>query len=226
MVNLRDELGVPIVLVGTNKSLELLEGNFSPARRLAEGGYFELVRPTSAGDPVWQSTCMRAWNYQWVKNSIEFTDEVCEKLYDVSQGITGVMLTAFQHAQLMAIENGSETVTVDLIQAAFNERMQPLHQAIRAMRSGDPLLMAQWDDLTRNFWPNERQDADPATSSTPSQVETRDFAASSVLEVSAKKTSDSPKRTKSQVATLTPEQLRAQVIDGNSMADIIRILEG
>jgi hypothetical protein len=226
LVNLRDELGVPIVLVGTNKSLELLEGDFSPARRLAEGGYFELIRPTSAEDPVWENTCMRAWQYQWVKNPIDFSDKVREKLYDVSQGITGVMLTAFQHAQLMAIENGSESVTEDLIQAAFDERMTPLHQAIRAMRSGDPLLMAQWDDLTRNFWPKERQDADPATSSTPSQVAPKDNAAPPVLKISAKKTTSSPKRSKSQVATLTPEQLRAQVIDANSMADMIRVLEG
>ena len=226
LVNLRDELGVPIVLVGTNKSLELLEGNFSPARRLAEGGYFELVRPNAAGDPVWQSTCKRAWQYQWVKNPTEFSDEVCEKLYDVSQGITGVMLTAFQHAQLMAIEHESETVTADLIQAAFDERMQPLHQSIRAMRSGDPNLMAQWDDLTRNFWPKERQDADPATSSATSQIETEDSAAIQVQETFVKKSAPSHKKSVDRVATLTPEQLRAQVIDGSSMADIIRILEG
>lgn len=226
LVNLRDELGVPIVLIGTNKSLELLEGDFSPARRLAEGGYFDLVRPTSAGDPVWQSTCKRAWQYQWVKNKTEFSDEVCEKLYDVSQGITGVMLTAFQHAQLMGIENGSEAVTADLIQEVFDERMKPLHEAIRALRSGDPKLMAQWDDLTRNFWPKERQDADPATSRTPSPIETEEVAAPTAQEISLKKTAPSPKKSKSQVTTLSPERLRAQVIDGNSMADMIRILEG
>jgi hypothetical protein len=54
LVNLRDELGLPIVLVGTYKALRLLEGNMSSARRLCEGGYFDLARPPSAEDPLCQ----------------------------------------------------------------------------------------------------------------------------------------------------------------------------
>lgn len=39
LVNLRDELGIPIVIAGTYKALRLLEGDLSISRRLVEGGY-------------------------------------------------------------------------------------------------------------------------------------------------------------------------------------------
>lgn len=55
-------------------------------------------------------SCQIAWEYQWVKNPIEFDAEICETLYDVSQGITGLMISAFAFAQLAAIDDETERV--------------------------------------------------------------------------------------------------------------------
>jgi hypothetical protein len=155
--NLRDELGLPIVVVGTYKALRLLEGNLGTARRLAEGGYFDLERPTSAEDASWRQLCEIAWAYQWVRDPIEFSTEICQALYDVSQGITGIMITAFATAQLAAIEDCSERVDAALIRRVFKERMQPLHPAIRILQSGNPILLDKFDDLYKNLWPGQKQ---------------------------------------------------------------------
>ena len=93
LVNLRDELGVPIVLVGTYKALRLLEGTMSSARRLCEGGYFDLERPLSSEDEAWNLLCGAAWKYMWVREPAKFSSEITAALYEVSQGISGIMLS-------------------------------------------------------------------------------------------------------------------------------------
>lgn len=154
LVALRDELGIPIVIVGTYKSLRLLEKDLSTARRLVEGGYFDLERPTSAADSNWQELCQIAWKYQWTRESIDLSDAITEALYDVSQGITGIMLTSLISAQLAAIECGVERVDADLILKVFKERMQPLHPAVRALQSGSHTLIEKFDDIYKSSYPS------------------------------------------------------------------------
>jgi hypothetical protein len=125
LVNLRDELGLPIVVVGTYKALRLLKSELSSARRLVEGGYFDLERPLSAEDEHWQSLCSAAWEFQWVRDPVDYSAGICTALYDVSQGITGIMLTTLATAQVAAIEDGSpEFDTKSRVRAIFSPRRQ------------------------------------------------------------------------------------------------------
>jgi len=167
LVNLRDEFGLPIVVVGTYKALRLLEGDLSTGRRLVEGGYFDLQRPTSAQDKSWGDLCKIVWKYQWVRSPVEFRPDICEALYDVSQGITGVMLSAFSLAQLAAINDGTERVDADLIRKVYIDRMKPLHPALRVLQSGDPRLMDKFDDLYKNLWPKQTASVDGSETHAP-----------------------------------------------------------
>ncbi|MGA4480975.1 AAA family ATPase [Ectopseudomonas hydrolytica] len=153
LVALRDELGIPIVVVGTYKSLRLLEKDLSTARRLVEGGYFDLERPSSSSDSDWQELCQIAWKYQWTKEPVTLTEEIIDALYDVSQGITGIMLTSIIGAQLAAIDLGTERVDSNLILKVFKERMQPLHPAVRALQSGNNSLIEKFDDIYKGSYP-------------------------------------------------------------------------
>jgi len=234
LVNLRDELGLPIVVVGTYKALRLLERDMSTARRLSEGGYFDLARPTSADDKSWVELCQIAWRYQWIKDPIDFGSDICEALYEVSQGITGIMINAFMFAQLAAIEDGTERVTADLIHSVFMERMAPLHPAIRILQSGDPLLMDKFDDLYKNLWPTADLDEgftlpDPAALS-PSQFEPMDVETPSEQQSPVKPAS---KRTRIRteagsgaalVPRLTEEQVK-KMVTADSVVDLLSVLD-
>lgn len=144
---LRDELGIPILLCGTYKSLELLRSNMAVARRLVEGGYYDLARPGRFEDPAWLMLCKTAWALQWVKEPQDFTEEICAELYGVSQGVTAIMLETFRRAQITAITEDYETVDAALIRRVFDEQMTPLHPAIAALRSNNPEIMAKFDDI-------------------------------------------------------------------------------
>ncbi|HGE2265513.1 ATP-binding protein [Pseudomonas aeruginosa] len=201
LVALRDELGIPIVIVGTYKSLRLLEKDLSTARRLVEGGYFDLERPTSAADSNWQELCQIAWKYQWTRESIDLSDAITEALYDVSQGITGIMLTSLISAQLAAIECGVERVDADLILKVFKERMQPLHPAVRALQSGSHTLIEKFDDIYKSSYPSTDRiiDSPNINTLTAEHLTSRGKASPS----------------KPNEKTLSPEQIKSMVLENS-----------
>lgn len=147
LANLRDELCVPIVVCGTYKSLDLMRDDFTISRRLVEGGYFDLTRPTSSDDHSWVTLCHIAWANQWLRDPLDFSDEVCSTLYEVSQGITAVMIMVLMKAQRRALDNGLEQVDCALLRKVYQEQMKPLHPALAALRSSDPRLISSFDDL-------------------------------------------------------------------------------
>lgn len=149
IVNLRDELGVPIILVGTYRAASILKDDASTARRLVEGGFHELQRPADPSDNNWQALCNIVFGYQWVLNphSQEDTDEFVEVLYRCSQGITGIMLNLYVTTQTFAIEEGIETITPQLIEQVYKERFRPLHHIIDILSTNNVDLLSQYDDL-------------------------------------------------------------------------------
>jgi len=176
LVNLRDELGLPILIIGTYGSLHLLERSLSTARRLAEGGYYDLERPASADNDGWQQFCKIVWPYQWVHKPVAYNDSICEALYEVSQGIPGIMLSVFAKAQLLAIHSGTESVDADRIIRVFQDRMKPLHPAVAELRKSKSHTPNKFDGIYRSTVkdsaPDETSDTIPSeTHSLP--VETK-----------------------------------------------------
>ncbi|WP_374487138.1 TniB family NTP-binding protein, partial [Zoogloea sp.] len=147
LINMRDELRVPIILVGTPRAAEILKSDVSTSRRIVEGGYHELQRPISPDDPDFSALCEVLWKYQWVKNPTKFSKGVRDLLYDLSQGITGVLITLFICAQIEAIDSGKEKVGKDLIKQVYEERLKPLHPILNALRTNNQSIIQQYDDL-------------------------------------------------------------------------------
>lgn len=146
--NFRDELGVPIILIGTTAAKEILfaNKNISVHRRFCDGGFEELEPPKSVEDDEWYNFCKTMWRCQWVMDPIEFSDEMCELLYELTQGITGILLTLFINCQMSAI-GGQERIDTTLVENVYQNQMKPLHAALDALRSGNPIRIAQFDDL-------------------------------------------------------------------------------
>lgn len=147
LINMRDELRVPIILVGTPRAAQILESDVSTSRRIVEGGYHELNRPESPEDPDFSSLCEVLWDHQWVTEATEYSNGMRDQLYDLSQGITGIMITLFIAAQIEAIDSGKEKLTKDLIKRVYDQRFKPLHPIIDALRSGKQSIISQYDDL-------------------------------------------------------------------------------
>lgn len=151
ILNMRDELGVPIILVGTYKASELLKNSVSVARRMVDGGFYELERPMSSQNEDWRRLCEIAWEYQWLKNPRQLSDEIIETLYKCSQGVTGLFLNLYVLAQVEAIESESEYIDSKLIHSVYQKQFKPLHAVIDALKTGETHYMRQFDDMYLNY---------------------------------------------------------------------------
>jgi hypothetical protein len=203
----------------------------SSARRLCDGGYFDLERPLSHEDDAWNLLCSATWNYQWVRSPADFSLEIADALYEVSQGVSGIMLSVFAAAQLAAMEeDGKETVDADLIRKVYRERMRPLHPAIRLLQSGDPRQIDKFDDLYWNEYPTPGRCEDVTSAG-----QQPDKTANSVGSVSPPTTNASGRKPQSSSGRrvrqkpvvnpkLTEEQIN-KIIRADAVSDITSVLD-
>ncbi len=159
LVEMDNEVGVPIVLVGTFKAEPILCGEeFRRARRAAGQG--DCVWERMKEDAVWRKFAKRLWKYQFVRNPVPWTkecepNELIHALYYESQGITDVAVKVFLLAQIYAMSmsgdeklnekeepdnqpkehtSTQETLTVELFRKASQESLRLLQPFLKALR--------------------------------------------------------------------------------------------
>lgn len=138
-------LSVPVVLMGTNKAMKMLQPDFRQGRRNAGIGSF--VWEAMPNDDEWQFAVEDMWQYQWVRKPVPFTPDIAESLYKPIQGIRAILGTAFQLAQLRAMRTEEETVTPETITRIIEREFQPVLPMLKALASGDPRRLRNYEDI-------------------------------------------------------------------------------
>lgn len=145
--DLREQLKVPTVLVGTYKAIRLFKRELKDARRASESGLIDIEAPSSHDDADWVKFVRRLWTYQWTQKPTELDEELLYTFYDLTQGITDILVILFKLAQQRAMLDGSETLTVECVRATYNEQLVLLHPAIDALRSNTDESLTKFEDL-------------------------------------------------------------------------------
>ena len=144
-VTLTNTLGVPVLLIGTMKSLSVLQQDFRQARRGAGQG--NIIWERMQKDEMWNLLIEGMWKYQWTKNIIPFTEEIADVLYNESQGIVDIAIKLYAMAQYKAISSGSEKISAQSIRAVAKEGLSLIKPMIDALRSGKISEIAKFDDI-------------------------------------------------------------------------------
>lgn len=172
LVEMDNEVGVPIVLVGTFKAESILCGDeFRRARRAAGQG--DCVWERMKEDAVWRKFAKKLWKYQFVRNPVPWTKEhepteLVHALFYESQGITDVAVKVFLLAQIYAMSLSGdekpdekdelanrpeaqapvqETLTVELFRKASQESLRLLQPFLRALRSNNMDRLKKIEDI-------------------------------------------------------------------------------
>lgn len=145
-VTLSNDAGVPMVYVGTNAMLPLFSGVLRNARRAAGMGPITFDR-FSADDPFWEHLVSQLWAYNWTNVPAPMTSELHAKIYDLTQGNTDFLAKLLMLAQRHAIWENVDSVTPAVLQQVYDNQMRLLHKPIEALRSGDPLQIADFEDM-------------------------------------------------------------------------------
>lgn len=134
IIQLANVVRCPVIFSGTPSAITMLEASFEAARRVCSGGAYLLDRPKSADDKFFVRLAETALKYQWLNEPLLVDNQVLKKLFDLSCGITSVLLYLCKQAQIQALERESNALTIDDFKDAYDSRLRPLHKALKGLR--------------------------------------------------------------------------------------------
>jgi type II secretory pathway predicted ATPase ExeA len=151
LVSACNDLGVPILFIGTNKAAKVFSLDFRQSRRASGHGLQPWDRMSAHPAPgeadEWGEFVTAMWKYQWVRKPVTISDHLIDTLYQYSQGIIDVAIKLFASCQARAMLDGSETVNAELIANVYQTEMQLLHPMIEALRDHDIERLGQFEDV-------------------------------------------------------------------------------
>ncbi|MDP5032498.1 AAA family ATPase [Paraglaciecola sp.] len=155
-VELVNTVGIPIVLVGTPKARPIFELELQSGRRSAGLGsiYWETIpqyvtrKNERLLNPNWVRFTDNLWKYQWLRHGDDpLNDEIRECWYSLSQGVLDIVVKLFVLAQLRAIANKKERITVGILNSVYEQELKPVHPMLDALRSGDADKIVKYSDM-------------------------------------------------------------------------------
>jgi len=144
-VTLVNDIGIPVILVGTPKARRLLAKDFSQARR--GSGLGSVMWERLKQDGHWEKLTDLMWRYQWLHRKTELTDEIRNVLYDCSQGVIDILVKLFVLSQWRAMLTKTEALSAGLIQKTYQDEFKVVHPMLAALRSGNPDELEKFGDL-------------------------------------------------------------------------------
>ena len=145
LVELDNEIGVPVVLVGTPDAEDTLNGDFRRARRASGQGEMRWNRMQN--DVEWTYFLKALWKYQYVQKESKLTDELSQTMYYESQGITDIAIKLYFLAQRYAIATKEEALTRETIQQAARMGLPGLQLFLEYIRSNNTRKIKTYKDL-------------------------------------------------------------------------------
>jgi hypothetical protein len=98
-------------------------------------------------DISWEVMLRAMWKNQWTQKRAELTEELKNVLYDESQGIIDIAVKLYAMAQIKAIADRIEIVTIKGIREVAAEKLRFIRPMLDALRSGDVRKLAKYEDI-------------------------------------------------------------------------------
>ncbi|MRW83736.1 AAA family ATPase [Pseudoduganella sp. FT26W] len=146
-----NDLGLPILFIGTNKAAKVLTRDFRQARRSVASNIatwdrlLQFVESESVNE--WEAFIEILWMYQWTERPVPFDAAFSRAMYFYSQGVIDIAIKLFAAAQGMAMNDGSEQISLAHIDQAFSKQMSLLAPMIEALRANDLTALARCEDI-------------------------------------------------------------------------------
>jgi hypothetical protein len=144
-VTLANETKIPVITIGTLRSLALLQGTFRSARRI--GNFGTTLWTEMKNDEEWDFLVGGLWKYQWTEHFTRFTKGFSNQMHHLSAGVPALPVRLHQLTQLEAIRTGTEHITEELLSKVAEEHLQPLQPMLAALRAGDYAAADRYSDL-------------------------------------------------------------------------------
>lgn len=132
LTQLINNSGISIGMIGTPECTTFFESAMQLARRSVGLQYGAMNY-----DNYFKSFCKVLFDYQFVAHKSELTDTIIEWLYEHSAGVASIVVSLVHDGQEIAILNGKETLDLDMLNAAYEQRLSLIHGYIEpSIRKG------------------------------------------------------------------------------------------
>ena len=122
LTQLINNSGISIAMVGTPESALFFEQAMQLARRSLGIQYGNM-----GYDIYFEEFCEVLFSYQYVRNETILTPGIMEWLYEHSAGIISVVISLVHDAQEIAILSGKESLNLETLHMAYQQRLSLLH---------------------------------------------------------------------------------------------------
>lgn len=150
LVTLVNTIGVPVIVIGTQNAVAVLQGKFRQARRAS--GIGSMIWERMPYGKKWNHFVERLWQYQWTREFTPLDDGLRAVLHEESQGIIDVVVKLFMLAQmkairLRAVRHRPEALDAALFRQVVTEDFQLIRPMLDACRRNDREALNAFDDL-------------------------------------------------------------------------------
>lgn len=139
--------GINLCLIGTPGAYELFGKELRITRRLT--GNAEIIYNNMDYGNQFVFLLESVWEYQWTEKFVPYSEEYGKLFYELTQGLSDLIIKLFVYAQQEAIEKGIEELSIDLIKKVARERFRLLEPMLESIRSKNPHRMAKYEDIRR-----------------------------------------------------------------------------
>lgn len=115
--NLVNKLGVPLFFCANPPFDDSLAKTLRNARRAESGGYFNML-PLERHGEDWNDFIEELWLLQWTNEPTELTDELNNKIYELSVGNMDMACRIYREAQRLVIGTDSELISSAVLEYA------------------------------------------------------------------------------------------------------------
>ncbi len=122
LTQLINNSGISVCMVGTPESALFFEQAMQLARRSLGIQYGSM-----GYDAYFEEFCDILFSYQYVRNGTILTSGIMEWLYEHSAGIISVVVSLVHDAQEIAILSGKESLNLETLNIAYQQRLSLLH---------------------------------------------------------------------------------------------------
>ncbi len=149
-VTLVNTIGIPVILIGTNSAIPLLQDNFKEARRAI--GLGSSPWDALENNDQWKYVVTKLWEYQWLSSYTPLTQELIDTLHEETQGIVDILIKLFMIVQMRIISvnevrKGTEELTSNAIRKVAKDVLKMVQPMLDALRKGDMKALMRYDDL-------------------------------------------------------------------------------
>lgn len=122
LTQLINNSGISVCMIGTPESALFFEQAMQLARRSLGIQYGNMNY-----DSYFEEFCDVLFSYQYVRNDSMLTPGIMEWLYEHSAGIISVVVSLVHDAQEIAILSGKESLNLETLNMAYQQRLSLLH---------------------------------------------------------------------------------------------------